>query len=164
MSGKDKRWKHLSAKPPWRWDVPGIYSPEDRLKTTSLIGYKCTSSNVFSLVLLTGREAWPPFFHFHFCQEVKVKKGKSSLLILKSTLFINFSQHLLTYPEFNIFNFFFPVSMAGLQLTFPSRTRSIRGPATMVLHNRVRESSSMPDFFLPVLFTERAFFCPPSGQ
>ncbi len=43
--------------------------------------------------------------------------------------------------------FFFPVSMAGLILTFPSRTRSIRGPATMVLYTRVRESSSMPDFF-----------------
>ena len=42
----------------------------------------------------------------------------------------------------------FPVSTAGLQLTFPSRTRSIRGLTTMVLHNRVRESSSTPGFFL----------------
>ena len=37
--------------------------------------------------------------------------------------------------------------MARLILTFPSRTRSIRTSATMVLHTRVRESSSTPDFF-----------------
>ena len=43
---------------------------------------------------------------------------------------------------------FFPVSIAGLKLTFPSRTRSIRSLATMVLHIRVWESSSMPGFFL----------------
>ena len=52
-------------------------------------------------------------------------------------------------PASSIF-FLFPVSMAGLLLTFPSRTRSIRGPATMVLHIRVWESSSMPDFFCPL--------------
>ena len=44
--------------------------------------------------------------------------------------------------------------MAGLILTFPSRTRSIRGPATMVLYTRVRESSSMPDFFFHEPFGE----------
>ena len=43
---------------------------------------------------------------------------------------------------------FFPVFTAGLKLTFPSRTRSIRCLATMVLHSRVWESSSMPGFFL----------------
>ena len=46
-------------------------------------------------------------------------------------------------------------SFAGLKLTFPSRTRSIRGLTTMVLHNRVWESmwesSSTPGFFLPQL-------------
>ena len=44
--------------------------------------------------------------------------------------------------------YFFPVLIAGLKLTFPSRTRSIRSLATMVLHIRVWESSSMPGFFL----------------
>ena len=39
------------------------------------------------------------------------------------------------------------MSIAGLKLTFPSRTRLIRGLATMVLHIRVWESSSMPGFF-----------------
>ena len=39
------------------------------------------------------------------------------------------------------------MSIAGLKLTFPSRTRSIRGLTTMVLHNRVWESSSTPGFF-----------------
>ena len=43
------------------------------------------------------------------------------------------------------------MSIAGLKLTFPSRTRLIRGLATMVLHIRVWESSSMPGFFLPKL-------------
>ena len=47
-----------------------------------------------------------------------------------------------------LLTYLFPVSTAGLQLTFPSRTRSIRGLTTMVLHNRVRESSSTPGFFL----------------
>ena len=42
---------------------------------------------------------------------------------------------------------FFPVSMAVLKHTFPSRTRLLRGPATMILHIRVWESSSTPDFF-----------------
>ena len=42
---------------------------------------------------------------------------------------------------------FFPVFIAVLQHTFPSRTRLLRGPATMILHIRVWESSSTPDFF-----------------
>ena len=53
---------------------------------------------------------------------------------------------------------FFPVSIAGLQHTFPSRTRSLRGLATMILHSRVWESSSMPDFFLPARFLQVGLF------
>ena len=51
--------------------------------------------------------------------------------------------------------YFFPVSIAGLKLTFPSRTRLIRGLATMVLHIRVWESSSMPGFFLPKFWAKK---------
>ena len=53
---------------------------------------------------------------------------------------------------------FFPVSIAGLQHTFPSRTRSLRGLATMILHSRVWESSSMPDFFYQPDSYESGFF------
>ena len=53
------------------------------------------------------------------------------------------------------------MSIAGLKLTFPSRTRLIRGLATMVLHIRVWESSSMPGFFCPnydVILMNTSFF------
>lgn len=49
------------------------------------------------------------------------------------------------------FYLFFPVFIAVLQHTFPSRTRLLRGPATMILYVRVWESSSTPDFFCPLL-------------
>ena len=47
MCGKDKRWKHLSAKPFPRWVLP-----EEPWKTTTLIGCGCKHSNVFSLTIL----------------------------------------------------------------------------------------------------------------
>ena len=145
MSGKDKRWKHLSAKPPWRWDVPGSLIPEDCLKTTSLIGYRCTISNDFSLVLLICREAWPPFSSSPAARRTSKKKLCLHSLSGFSDRF--FPWRVLPLSSNIFFLHLFPVSIAGLQLTFPSRTRSIRGPAAMVLHIWLRESSSMPDFF-----------------
>ena len=62
-----------------------------------------------------------------------------------------FAAQFLPPPFLLLLTYFFPVSTAGLQLTFPSRTRSIRGLTTMVLHNRVRESSSMPGFFFTLV-------------
>ena len=50
-----------------------------------------------------------------------------------------------------------PVLIAVLKHTFPSRTRLLRGPAAMILHIWVWESSSTPDFFLPWCCTIRVW-------
>ena len=44
-----------------------------------------------------------------------------------------------------------PVLIAVLKHTFPSRTRLLRGPAAMILHIWVWESSSTPDFFFALM-------------
>ena len=52
--GRDKRWRHLSAKPPSRWDFPsrnGVRPHEDNV----VIGLRCKCSNVFSWQVLIGR-------------------------------------------------------------------------------------------------------------
>ena len=52
--GRDKRWRHLSAKPPSRWDFPsrnGVRSHEDNV----VIGLRCKCSNVFSWQVLIDR-------------------------------------------------------------------------------------------------------------
>ena len=111
----------------------------------------CKNSNVFSLPVLIRREAWPPFFFKTVRQDGSQEKRQARHIstiiqqIRQQTLYL---QHY-SSPRFSSFFliYFFPVSIAGLKLTFPSRTRSIRGLTTMVLHNRVWESSSMPGFF-----------------
>ena len=83
-------------------------------------------------------------------QERAFDKGISFINIklvfsMQETLFWSYNR--VVHASYLFFYQFFPVSMAALQHTFPSRTRSLRGPATMILHIRVRESSSTPDFF-----------------
>ena len=57
-SGRDKRWKHLSAKPATRLDFPW-----GSLQTTTLIGCRCKHSNMFSRAVLIARELFfsPPW-------------------------------------------------------------------------------------------------------
>ena len=57
-SGRDKRWKHLSAKPATRLDFPW-----GSLQTTTLIGCRCKHSDVFSRAVLIARELFfsPPW-------------------------------------------------------------------------------------------------------
>ena len=62
------------------------------------------------------------------------------------------------------FYLFFPVFIAVLQHTFPSRTRLLRGPATMILYVRVWESSSTPDFFCPLLSCPLRQITPPHSD
>ena len=111
----------------------------------------CKNSNVFSLPVLIRREAWPPFFFKTVRQDGSQEKRQARHIstiiqqIRQQTLYLQHSSSPRSSSFFLIY--FFPVSIAGLKLTFPSRTRSIRGLTTMVLHNRVWESSSMPGFF-----------------
>ena len=111
----------------------------------------CKNSNVFSLPVLIRREAWPPFFFKTVRQDGSKEKRQARHIstiiqqIRQQTLYLQHSSSPRSSSFFLIY--FFPVSIAGLKLTFPSRTRSIRGLTTMVLHNRVWESSSMPGFF-----------------
>ena len=57
-SGRDKRWKHLSAKPATRLDFHW-----GSLQTTTLIGCRCKHSNMFSRAVLIARELFfsPPW-------------------------------------------------------------------------------------------------------
>ena len=54
-------------------------------------------------------------------------------------------------PSFRLFRFqlliFWPVALAGLSHPFPSRTRTLRAPAAMVLRPGAWESSAPPVFF-----------------
>ena len=90
------------------------------------------------------------------------RRRKSYVYIFLQDFLIDFFPWRVLPLSSNIFFLhLFPVSIAGLQLTFPSRTRSIRGPAAMVLHIWLRESSSMPDFFFKdsADFQQGLFFC-----
>ena len=92
------------------------------------------------------------FFLLKIPPELSVKKSSINKSYSKTQLEL-LAVVLLLLSTLNIttifITYFFPVSIAGLKLTFPSRTRLIRGLATMVLHIWVWESSSMPGFFLP---------------
>ncbi len=90
------------------------------------------------------------FFNHRFCQEPIIDKRRafySSSWFFSLCKVLSYSQVLLLSSS--SFTYFFPVFIAVLQHTFPSRTRLLRGPATMILYVRVWESSSTPDFFCP---------------
>jgi hypothetical protein len=87
--------------------------PEDPSKITRLIGRMCKHSNVFSLPVLIGREAWP--------QNNRHK----------------FNNKLLTCPNCANPISKFSVAMAKGIHPFPSRTRKLSPSAPMVLHGKL---------------------------
>ena len=57
------------------------------------------------------------------------------------------AEHLCPFPFRFRLSILWPVALAGLSHPFPSRTRTLRAPAAMVLRPGARESSAPPVFF-----------------
>ena len=103
-SGRDKRWKHISAKPTTRWDFfKGSW------KITTLIGYKCKCSNVCSwVVLITHR--------LMYSLPLLVGGKRNSLM----NLWYDFT-NMLTYTVEIYWNDLRWLSQWGSPLTIPNR-------------------------------------------
>ena len=127
MFGRDKRWKHISAKPTSRLDFP-----IDPRKTIWLIGTRCTHSNVFSRGVLIGRLT---FLHSNARCKRRTQEyvwlavcghwpTHSETVLTKSAEVVN-----LRYGAWLTA----PVLLARGIHWFPSRTPKLRPAAAMIL-------------------------------